>query len=61
MLDKLKSRKFWVTVVTGLLVAANDQLGLMPPDSLLTLVGLVAAYILGQSAVDAVAAKPPSA
>ncbi|MCU9930987.1 hypothetical protein OFL77_27015, partial [Escherichia coli] len=51
MLEKLKSRKLWVTVVTAAVVALSNQLGI---DAELTtkLVGLAAAYVLGQGLAD---------
>jgi uncharacterized membrane protein len=55
MKDKLKSRKFWMAVVTGLLVILNDGLGLnLPSDAIKSVVEVVIAYIIGQGAVDAV-------
>ena len=54
-MEKLKSRKFWIAVVTALLVVANDGLGLnLPADSIKTVAEIVIAYIIGQGAVDAV-------
>ena len=56
-MDRLKSRKFWMTVVTALLTVANNGLGLgLPEEAIMTLAGTVAAYVLGQSLVDAKAA-----
>lgn len=53
MLDKLKSRKFWVAIATALLVALNDQLGLGMSDAQLQdLVMTAAAYLVGQGYVD---------
>lgn len=57
-MDRLKSRKFWMTVVTALLTVANNGLGLgLPEEAIMTLAGTVAAYVLGQSLVDAKAAS----
>ncbi|MED0678633.1 hypothetical protein P4S83_16610 [Aneurinibacillus thermoaerophilus] len=54
MKNKLKSRKFWMAVVTAGLVIANEGLELnLPSESILSISGLVIAYILGQSHVDA--------
>jgi len=50
---KLKSRKFWMAVVTALLIVLNDGLGLeLPTEAIMTVAGVVIAYILGESAVD---------
>ncbi len=54
MLEKLKSRKFWMAVISALLIIANDGLGLkIPTDAVMALAGVVISYILGQSYVDA--------
>ena len=52
MLRKLGSRKLWATIAGVTLVALGNQLGL---DDAVTLKisGIIAAYILGQSHVDA--------
>jgi uncharacterized membrane protein len=51
--DKLKSRKLWVTIVAGLLLLLNKQLGLNLDDSTIQNIGItVAAYVLGQGVVD---------
>lgn len=53
-MTKLKSRKFWMAVVVGLLTIANDGLGLgLPEEAIMTVAGVVIAYILGESFVDA--------
>jgi uncharacterized membrane protein len=55
MTDKLKSRKFWMAAVTGLLVILNDGIGLnLPSEAIKNVVEVVIAYIIGQGAVDAV-------
>ena len=51
-MNKILSRKFIVTIVTAIIVAASDSLGLSP-ETAQWLVGLASAYILGQGAVDA--------
>ena len=54
MSEKLKSRKFWIAVVSAILVVANDGLGLnLDRDTIMTLAGIVISYLLGQSYVDA--------
>ncbi len=56
--SKLKSRKLWIAVVTALLVVVNEGLGFnIPREPILVVAGIVISYIIGQSAVDAVAAK----
>ena len=53
-MDKLKSRKLWVAVVSGLLVIANQGFGMnIPQDAVISLSGIVMSYILGQAYVDA--------
>ena len=53
-MSKLKSRKLWMAVVSGLLIVANEGLGLdLPNDAVLTVAGVAITYILGQSYVDA--------
>lgn len=51
MIDKLKSRKLWVAVVTATIVALSQQLGIDPAlaEKLVTLAG---AYVLGQGIAD---------
>jgi hypothetical protein len=52
-MGKLKSRKFFVAIVTALLIVLNQGLGLnLPEESVLTLAGVAATYIFGQSMVD---------
>lgn len=53
-MEKLKSRKFWVAVVSALLVVANDGMGWsLPSESIMTVAGIVISYLVGQSIVDA--------
>lgn len=52
--ERLKSRKFWITVVTGLVVTLNDALGIgLDEDTITQVVTVVAAYVVGQGVVDA--------
>ena len=52
--EKLKSRKFWVTIVTALVIGFNDALGVgLDGETITQVVAVVAAYILGQGVVDA--------
>jgi uncharacterized membrane protein len=54
MSSKLKSRKFWMAVVTAILVVANEGLGLkLPTDAVMAVAGIAITYILGESYVDA--------
>ena len=56
-MERFTSRKFLLAVVAGLILIANQGLGLnIPEDTILAFAGLVIAYIFGQGAVDAVAA-----
>lgn len=50
--------KFWVAVVSGLLIVANEGLNFnLPAESMMAVAGVVIAYILGQSQVDKETAK----
>jgi hypothetical protein len=49
----LTSRKFWVAVGTILAIILSDILGVdLEPETVVTVVVAVAAYILGESWVD---------
>jgi len=51
--SKLKSRKFWMSFVTAVLVIANKGLDLnLPDEAVITVAGVVIAYVLGESYVD---------
>ena len=55
---KFTSRKFWMAVVGALLLIANEGLGLnISEEVVLPFVGLLMAYILGESYIDAAWAK----
>ncbi|MBC7340940.1 MAG: hypothetical protein H5U02_00540 [Clostridia bacterium] len=55
---KLKSRKFWMALVSAVLLVANEGLGLnLPEDVIVPFAALVISYILGEAIVDAAAAK----
>lgn len=48
------SKKLTMVIVTTLLIALNEKLSLgMSQETIFTLAGMVAAYVVGQSAVDA--------
>ena len=52
-MEKLKSRKLWMAIVSALLMVANQGLDLkIPTESVLSIAGVVMAYIFGQSYVD---------
>ena len=52
--EKLTSRKFWMAVISALLVVANDGLGLgINADVVIPFAAIVIAYILGEAYVDA--------
>ena len=52
MRDLFKSKKAIATMV-GLLVPISQKLGLeIPPDTLTAIVGLIAAYVVGQGVAD---------
>jgi|GEM_PF-6019844 len=50
--ERLKSRKFWVTVVAAVLLVFADALGIDREVSI-AIVGAAASYVLGQGMVDA--------
>ena len=53
-MEKLKSRKFWMAVVSGLLIIANDGLDLgLPNESVMAIAAIALGYIFGEAAVDA--------
>ena len=57
-MDKLRSRKFWIAIVGGLLIILNDQFGWgLDEASVNQFVTIAVGYILGQGAVDAVSAN----
>lgn len=57
-MQKFKSRKFWMAVVTAILVVLNDGLDLgVDSDTVLAFAGIVATWIIGESAVDATRKK----
>jgi len=58
MSDKLKSRKFWLTFLTAILIILNRALGLGIDDETITkLVGLIIGYDIGQGVADLVGKK----
>lgn len=58
MKSKLLSRKFILAVVTAVLIVLNDGLDLgIDSQTVLAFAGIIATYIVGESAVD-VARKP---
>ena len=53
-MNKLKSRKFWMAVVTAVLIVLNDGLDLgIDTETVIAFAGIVATFIIGESAVDA--------
>ncbi len=53
MPEKLKSRKFWMAVVGGLLVVANEGLELgIDPQTVLNFSALVLGWIFAEAYVD---------
>jgi len=54
----LLSRKFWIAVITALTMILADTLGLeLDPETVVAIILPVVAYILGESIIDAKAAK----
>lgn len=59
-MDRFKSRKFWLTVATALLLACNQRLGLgLDEDTVLGIAGLVVAYLAAQGWVDGRGSRSP--
>jgi hypothetical protein len=58
MKDKLRSRKLWMAVISGLLIILNDgfEMGL-DNQTILSFSGIVITYLIGQSAVDVKTSK----
>lgn len=53
MKSKLLSRKFILALATGVLVILNDGLNMgLKTDTIMYVVGIVATWIVGESAVD---------
>ena len=47
------SKKFIIALLTGILVAVNDALGMpLTPDTITMIAGIAATYILGQGVAD---------
>jgi len=52
-MERLKSRKLWITVLAGAVVAFADQFGVeLDPEQIISLGVIAAAYIGGQAVVD---------
>jgi hypothetical protein len=52
-MNKLKSRKLWMTIVTALLIVANDGLDLnLPTEAIVTVASVVISYVLGEAYID---------
>lgn len=53
MLEKIKSRKFVLAVVSALIIILNDGLGLkIPQESVMSFSAVIASYIFGQAYID---------
>ena len=54
-MDKLKSRKLWVSIVSAILVVLNDGLGLnIDNETVMQFTILIVGYVFTQGIVDAV-------
>ncbi len=52
-MEKLKSRKLWITVLAGALVAFAGQFGVeLDPEQIISIGVIAASYIGGQAVVD---------
>ena len=53
-MEKLKSRKFWMAVVAGILLILTEGLGMdLPIETILAFAAVVASYIFGEAYIDA--------
>lgn len=53
-MNKLKSRKFWMAVVSAALVIANDGLDLgVNNETVIAFAAIVVGWIIGESHIDA--------
>tara|TARA_R110002050_G_scaffold195770_1_gene330677 strand:- start:89 stop:262 length:174 start_codon:yes stop_codon:yes gene_type:complete len=51
--NKLKSRKLWMSIISGVLLIMNEGLGIIvDTNTILSFSGIIMSYILGQSFVD---------
>ena len=51
--NKLKSRKLWMSIISGVLLIMNEGLGIIvDTNTILSFSGIIISYILGQSFVD---------
>jgi uncharacterized membrane protein len=51
--QKLTSRKFWVAVVSAVLIVLNEGMGLdIPADTVKAFMEIVIAYLIAEGAVD---------
>ena len=51
--NKLKSRKLWMSIISGALLIMNEGLGIIvDTNTILSFSGIIISYILGQSFVD---------
>ena len=54
MLEKFKSRKFWMAVIAAALIVANEGLGLdIPTDTVMAFAAVVIGYIFAEGYADA--------
>lgn len=54
-MEKLKSRKFWITLVVLVVITFSNQLGLdLNWEQILGILGATGSYLLSQGGVDAV-------
>jgi hypothetical protein len=52
---KMSSRKFWMAVVSAVIIICNEGLGLdLPTETLLSFAAVVAVWIWGEAHVDGV-------
>lgn len=53
MMRKFKSRKFWMSVISAILVVANEGLGLgISSETVMTFAALVASFIFSEAYID---------
>lgn len=53
-MEKLKSRKFWMSIITALIIICNEGLDFgLPKEAIFSITGVVMTYLVSQGYVDA--------
>ena len=58
-MEKLKSRKFWMAIVSAVIIVANEGLGWnLPAETIYAFAAVVLGWIITEGAVDMKATQP---